>query len=203
MPDQPGEIDFWFSIGSTYSHLSVMRLPAMAAREGIAPRWRPFDVRAIMILQNNISFRGKPEKSACMWRDIARRAARHKLRARLPAPYPLKDLGFVNQVALLGMEEGRGIAFARAACRSWFEEGRMPDGGKGLEKSLRAAGQAPEAAIARARSPAIAARLAEETETARKADIFGSPGFMVGDELFWGDDRMEDAFAWARHGRLI
>jgi 2-hydroxychromene-2-carboxylate isomerase len=80
-------IDFWVSIGSTYSYLSVMRLHAVAGESGVAFRWRPFSVRAIMIEQKNIPFVGKPVKLAYMWRDIERRARARGLEPRLPAPW--------------------------------------------------------------------------------------------------------------------
>jgi len=81
-------IDFWFSIGSTYSYLTVMRLAEVAAATGIDFVWRPFNVRAIMIAQNNIPFANKPVKAAYMWRDIARHAAKYGLSPNSPHPIP-------------------------------------------------------------------------------------------------------------------
>ena len=72
-------IDFWYFIGSTYSYLTVMRLAEVADATGAAFRWRPFNVRDIMVEQNNRPFVGKPVKSAYMWRDIERRAALYGL----------------------------------------------------------------------------------------------------------------------------
>ena len=57
-------IDFWISIGSTYSYLSVMRLNSVREASGVSFRWRPFSVRAIMIEQKNVPFAGKPVKMA-------------------------------------------------------------------------------------------------------------------------------------------
>jgi 2-hydroxychromene-2-carboxylate isomerase len=67
-------MDFWFSIGSTYSYLSVMRLDRVEQETGVVFNWRPFNVREIMLEMDNIPFRTKPLKLACMWRDIERRA---------------------------------------------------------------------------------------------------------------------------------
>ena len=101
-------IDFWFSIGSTYSYLSVLRLPEVEARLGIGFRWRPFNVRTIMREMGNIPFADKPAKASYMWRDVERRAAGYGLRPKLPAPYPITELELANRVALLGMEQGWG-----------------------------------------------------------------------------------------------
>ena len=66
--------EFWISIGSTYSYLTVSRLPAIEETTGIRFDWRPFSVREIMIEMDNIPFATKPVKAAYMWRDIDRRA---------------------------------------------------------------------------------------------------------------------------------
>lgn len=196
-------IDFWFSIGSTYTYLAVRRLAAVEAASGTAFVWRPFNVRAVMIAQNNIPFANKPVKSAYMWRDIARRAARHGFAPRLPAPYPISDLPRANQVALLGMREGWGRAYVTESYRLWFDEGRDAGAEATIAESLRRAGERPEAVLARTEAADIAAALEAETATAMAAGVFGSPSFAVDGEIFWGEDRLEDALAWRRHGRLV
>lgn len=187
-------IDFWFSIGSTYTYLSAMRLPSFAASTGIEFVWRPFNVRQIMIAQNNIPFADKPVKTAYMWRDIGRRARRYGLSPSLPAPYPIHDLPLANQVALIGMREGWGIRFTTETYRLWFEEG-MPAGAEpNLSRSLERAGQNSVSTLERA---AVSdAALAETTAQATRLGIFGSPTFVVDGEVFWGDDRLEDAVEW-------
>jgi 2-hydroxychromene-2-carboxylate isomerase len=87
-------IEFWFSIASTYTFLSVSRMADVVGRTGVEIRYNPFNVRTIMIEQNNIPFRTKPVKLAYMWRDIERRAALYGLPFAGPAPYPLKDVSF-------------------------------------------------------------------------------------------------------------
>ena len=79
-------IDFWFSIGSTYSYLTIARLAEVERATGIPFRWRPFSVRAIMIEMDNIPFAKKPLKAAYMWRDLERRASMHGLVANFPVP---------------------------------------------------------------------------------------------------------------------
>lgn len=194
------EIDFWYSIGSTYTYLAVMRLPEVARTSGHGFRWRPFDVRRIMLAQHNIPFRDKPVKAAYMWRDIARRAAARGLAPRLPAPYPLPGLEMANRVAVLGATRGWTEAYTRATYRRWFEHGDPAGEEPNLTDSLREIGADPEAVLAEARSERGAALLAEATDTAEALGVFGSPTFAVGTELFWGDDRLEDALAWAERG---
>jgi 2-hydroxychromene-2-carboxylate isomerase len=193
-----GSIDFWFSIGSTYSYLSVMRLPRVAAETGITFRWRPFNVRSIMREMENIPFANKPAKAAYMWRDVARRAAMHGLSPILPAPYPLQQLELANRVAVIGMREGWGETYVSETYRRWFELGEAAGSEPNVSASLVAAGQDPAAVLAVASTPDADALLAQATAEAKALGIFGSPSFLVDGELFWGDDRLDDAIAWRR-----
>ncbi|GGD29430.1 2-hydroxychromene-2-carboxylate isomerase [Sinisalibacter lacisalsi] len=195
-------IDFWFSIGSTYSYLTVMRLGGVARDRGVSFTWRSFNVRHIMVEQNNVPFKGKPVKEAYMWRDIERRAPVHGLAPTLPAPYPCPELPYANQVATLAAQEGWLEDYARATYRNWFERGQPNGEEPNLSNSLAAIGQDPERVTRAAQSATIRDALARETRTAQDLGVFGSPTFAVGGELFWGDDRLDDAIAWARHGRL-
>jgi len=194
-------IDFWYSIGSTYSYLTVMRLPSVAKAAGIAFRWRPFDVRHVMEVQNNIPFKDKPEKTIHMWRDIERRAARYDLTPSIPAPYPLPGLVLANQVAILGAEEGWVEAYTRATYRRWFEAGQPAGEEPNLTESLTEIGQDPLRVLEAAQSGRIVEALSIATKEAMASGVFGSPSFVVEGELFWGDDRLEDAVDWARAGK--
>lgn len=190
-------MDFWVSIGSTYSYLTVMRIDAAAAARGVRVTVRPFNVRSIMIEQNNVPFKDKPVKTAYMWRDIERRADQHGLPVRVPAPYPLPELPFANAVAVLGMREGWGWDYVKETYRRWFVAGQPPGEAPNLPESLAALGLDPGETVIRARAPGITEALAAETETAKAAGVFGSPSFVVEGELFWGDDRLEAALDWA------
>lgn len=190
------QIDFWFSIGSTYTYLSVMRIDEVARQAGLTFRWRPFDVRAIMVEMNNIPFHTKPVKLRYMWRDVERRAALYGLPWSAVPPYPIKHLSLVNRIALSATEEGWCADYVKAAYRSWFIGGQDPSVEPTLSDNLRAIGQNPDKAIARATSGEAKAALEAATSAARALGIFGSPTFVTNGEIFWGDDRLEDAIRW-------
>jgi len=196
-------IDFWFSIGSTYSYLTIMRLDAVERETGVAFTWRPFNVREMMIAQDNIPFAKKPAKAAYMWRDIERRLGKYGLEAKLPAPYPLDNLALANQVALVGMSEGWGKAYVIETYRRWFQLGQMAGNEPNLSDSIEAVGEDPARVLRLAESDAVVEDLAERTSDAAALGIFGVPSFVVDGELFWGDDRLDDALAWAREGRVV
>jgi 2-hydroxychromene-2-carboxylate isomerase len=189
-------IDFWFSIGSTYTYLSVMRIGDIERQNGIAFRWRPFDIRAIMTEMNTVPVTYKPAKARYMWRDIVRRAKMYGLRWSTIPPDPIKHLAFANGVALIAAREGWCPQFVRTAYRRWFVDGHDPSSEQELTGALGEIGQNPAAILARAASDAAKADLNAETEAARALGIFGSPTFVTGSEIFWGDDRLDDAIRW-------
>ena len=194
----PKQLDFFLFLGSTYTYLAVNRADALAAREGITLRWRPFSVRSIMIEQNNRPFVGKPVKLAYMWRDLERRALRHGIPFASIPSYPNDADELANRVATLAAVEGWCPTFAKAAYRTWFMENKDPGTLDHLAVLLERLGKNPNEVVANANSQEIRDRYAEETEIARSLSIFGSPTFVCGSELFWGDDRLEDAIDWCK-----
>jgi len=191
-------IDFWLSIGSTYNYLSVMRLPALEAELGLSVDWRPFSVREIMLEMANIPFATKPVKARYMWRDIERRAGKHGLAPKIPAPYPLRQYDLANRVAVLGRREGWCRDYVVTTYRRWFHDGQPAGGEPSLTESLAEIGQDPARVIALAEAPETEAAYLEATDAARAVGVFGAPSFVVEGELFWGDDRLEDAIDWAQ-----
>ena len=146
-----------------------------------------------MIEQNNIPFKDKPVKTAYMWRDVERRANQYGLFPKVPAPYPLPGLVLANQIAVLGAAEGWVESYTRAAYRRWFEGGEPAGEDPNISGSLREAGQDPDRAMDLAQSAPIVAALSEATDEALSLGVFGSPTFAVAGEVFWGDDRLDDA----------
>lgn len=194
-------IDFWFTMGSTYSFLSVMRLADIERSSDVSFRWRPFHLLVILQEMNHVPFADKPAKSAYMWRDIERRAAMYGIEARLPAPYPAKQSIVANLVATVGMNEGWGSDFVRAAYRRWMVQGQETGSEPNLSESLRDIGQDPDRVLKLAANDETKAMLSAETDAARALGIFGSPTFSVDREIFWGDDRLEDAIRWSKARR--
>ncbi len=192
-------IDFWFSIGSTYTYLTVMRLQDVATRSGITINWCPFSVRELMQEMGNIPFVGKPAKEKYMWRDIERRAERYGFAAAFPVEYPLKNFDLANRVAIVARQEGWCADYVRATYRLWFQEGLPAGGNRNLERCLKDLGHSPDRVRDLAASEPIEAAYRDATARARTLGVFGAPSFVVdGEELFWGDDRLEDAIEWAQ-----
>jgi 2-hydroxychromene-2-carboxylate isomerase len=195
-------IDFWFTMGSTYSYLTVMRLAEVEKVTGISFRWRPFHLLTILQEMKHIPFADKPRKAAYMWRDIERRAEMYGVAVCIPAPYPAKNSILANKISVLGLSEGWGKDFVRAAYRRWFQLGQETGSEPNVSESLRDIAQDPLSVLERASAENVNVQLARETDAARKLGIFGSPTFTIENELFWGDDRLDDAIKWYRFGHL-
>jgi 2-hydroxychromene-2-carboxylate isomerase len=191
-------LDFYFFIGSTYSYLSVARAEQEAARAGVSLIWKPFSVRTLMREQNNSPFNGKPAKLKYMWRDIERRAQRFSIPFAGAPQYPIDPNQSANHVATLASMEGWCKEFVQAAYAKWFLEKQDPGLPENLVAILEGIGRDPAPCMAKAEGAEVVDLYKLRTDEARSLGVFGSPSFVVGTEVFWGDDRLEDAMAWCK-----
>ena len=187
-------MDVYYFPGSLYSALALIRIGPLARAAGVPLAWRPFNVRQIMTEQNNVP-RNNPVKMKYLWRDLERRCARHGVTYRPGIPHPVDPDLLACRVAVLAAAEGWCGELAERSSAAWFAEHRAPHD---LAPTLRALGQDPERVLRRAESDPVRARLEENTNAARGLGIFGAPSFVAADEVFWGDDRLDEALEWAK-----
>ena len=193
------EIDFYFSIGSTYTYLSVTRILDVEKQHQVKFNWKPFSVRAIMKEMNNIPFpKDKINKVNYMWRDIERRAESYGFFAKTPVPYPLSEFDLANQIAILGLDKGWGTDYIRLTYKKWFQEGKEPAIDPSISEICKELGLNKNEIVSEAKSEIFEKKYISNTDSARENKVFGSPSFIVENEIFWGDDRMEDAIKWAK-----
>jgi 2-hydroxychromene-2-carboxylate isomerase len=190
------QVDFFFSCASTYTYLAAMRAEPLAAAAGVRLRWRPFNLRAIMTEQDNRPFVGKPVKTGYMWRDIERTANRLGIPFSGAPHYPLAHALPLNRVAVLAASEGWAPDFVRASYKLWFLDKRDPGDPASLSETLGKLGKDPAKVVARSESEENLKQMEAETQVARELGLFGSPSFVVDREVFWGNDRLEEAIAW-------
>jgi len=192
-------LELWFEFGSTYSHIAAQLIEAAAAQRGVEVRWIPFLLGPIFRSQgwNDSPFNIYPAKGAYMWRDMERECARHGIPFRRPSQFPRNGLTAARIVAAAA-REAWVPAFVRGVYLANFTDDRDIASTAVLGELLEAAGcPAPAAALERAGAPEAKQRLRDHTDSAIARGIFGAPTFCVGDELFWGSDRMEQALALA------
>jgi len=192
-------IDFYFSIGSTYTYLSVIRILDVEKKHAVKFNWKPFSVRAIMKEMNNIPFPpDKKNKVDYMWRDIERRAEGYGFFAKTPVPYPLTQFDLANKLAILGLKEGWGIDYVRLTYKRWFQEGKEPATEPNISEIFKELKIDQKKAMEDVIKDEIENQYQQNTNSARDNKAFGSPTFVVGKEIFWGDDRMEDSIYWSK-----
>jgi 2-hydroxychromene-2-carboxylate isomerase len=192
-----GRLDFYFFYGSIHSYLSVMRIGALAAAAAIEVRWQPFNLREILIEQNNTAFVKNEVKMNYFWHDVERRAVRHGIPFAGRAPYPADPDLLALKVGMIAAHEGWCADYSRATFHDWFIERRAPGVADHVERILTSLRKSAAPLITHAKSPDAERLLKTTTDAARKLGIFGAPTFAVGTEIFWGDDRLEEALDFA------
>ena len=192
-------MDFFYEFASTYSYITAMRIAPLAQAAGVTVRWRPFLLGPIFKQQgwDTSPFNLYPAKGRYMVRDCERQCAALGIKFRLPDPFPQNTLT-AARVALAALAEGWGEDFSRAVYRAQFAEGRQIASPDVIREIVRDLGH-DDAVLARAQSDAIKQELRATTEEAQRLGIFGAPSFVAGDELFWGNDRLEQALAHAKN----
>lgn len=192
-------IDFWLEFASTYSYPAAERIGALARAAGVTVRWRPFLLGPIFQSQgwNTSPFNVYPGKGRYMWRDLERICGGLGLPLRRLEKFPQNSL-LAARVALVGFGDGWGEEFSCAVYRAEFGAGRDIGDESVVAGILKDLGCDPTKVLAQAQTTQNKARLRSETEEAQRLGLFGAPSFVTADgELFWGNDRLEAALAWA------
>ena len=190
----------WISIGSTYTYLTAARLRRMITQHDIDITFKPFSVRQIMKNMNNIPFPPeKKQKVVHMWRDIERRAQFYDIPApKVPAPYPLTAFDRANRVGIVANQEGWYLDYLEHTYHEWFVKGLPAGDQSNLSTVCSELGQDMDRVIAASDSETVQSTYHKTTEEAAALGVFGAPSFSVGSEIFWGDDRLEDAIRWQK-----
>ena len=198
MNDDPGStaraIEFWFDFGSNYSYLSVMRIEALAVARNVKIVWRPFLLGPVF---RQLGFENSPfvlqkEKGAYVWKDMERQCRKYGIALTRPSTFPRAAL-LAMRVAVLGANEAWIGAWCRKIMQLNFADDRDIGSIDVVRDALDSLGLPVQNLIDAAQSDANKLRLREQTEQAVNQGIFGAPTFFVGAEMFWGNDRLEDA----------
>jgi 2-hydroxychromene-2-carboxylate isomerase len=192
------QIEFWFEFASTYSYPAATRVEALAASRGVSVVWRPFLLGPIFQQQgwNNSPFNLYPVKGQYMWRDMERICERLNLPLRKPSAFPRNGL-LAARVVCASSGAAWVPGFVRAIYQANFAEDAEISNPAVVERCLRALGQDAASILAAAQTDAVKEQLKDNTAQAAQLGIFGAPTFVVGRELFWGNDRLEEALEWA------
>jgi len=192
-------LDVWFDFGSNYSYLSVMRVEQEAAAHGIGIRWQPFLLGPIF---RSFGWETSPfvlqkEKGDYTWKDMARQCRKHGLPWLQPTRFP-RPAVLPLRIALVGATQPWMGEFCRRTMKMNFAEDRDIDSPQAMRDLLAELGLPAHRILEEALSDANKLRLRRQTETAAEKGIFGAPTFFAGGEMFWGNDRLDEAIAHCR-----
>ncbi len=197
-------IDFWFEFASTYSYPAAMRIDKAAAARGVEVVWRPFLLGPLFNVQQGLKdspFNAYPVKGAYMWRDMERTCEKYALPFKRPHRFPQN--GLLAARLTLALPHKQRPNFVKAVYQANFVHDRDISDNQILHAALRRAGLEPYEWLEALHSDALKQQLKDDTAKAADLGIFGSPSFVTEDgELFWGNDRIEDALDWAVCGTL-
>lgn len=201
MPAERPRLEFWYEFASTYSYLTAMRIEALAEKAGVDVIWKPFVLGPIFSAQgwNTSPFNIYPAKGKYMVREMERLTKQRGLPFSMPSPFPQNSL-YAARLALIGHEERWGAAFTRAVFTAQFAEGANISNKQTLADLLKSLRLNASSLLARIEERHIKERLRQQTEEAQELGIFGAPSFLARNELYWGDDRLEQALTQLTSG---
>lgn len=185
-------IDFFYDVGSSYSYLASTRIERIERESGWTVRHRPFLLGAVMKATGNPMPASVAMKARYMAADMARWAKSYGVPFAVPSRFPMVTL--TTQRALCASEVVGGEPALRALTphlmRAFWAEDRDVASTDVIAACAREAGLDPQAITEGASSPAAKDLLRAHTDAALAKGAFGAPSFVVGDELFWGNDRI-------------
>jgi 2-hydroxychromene-2-carboxylate isomerase len=130
-----------------------------------------------------------------MWRDITRLSEKYQIPFKRPSQFPRNGL-LAARIALAYEQEGWVSNFIRAVFIANFVEDKDISHEEVLSSILNSFGLDADQIITYAKTQENKDKLREQSQLAADKAIFGAPSFVIGNEIFWGNDRLEDAFLW-------
>ena len=184
-------VEFYFDFGSPYSYLAYKALPAIAAAHGAQIVWRPMLLGGVFKATGNHSPAEIPAKSKWMHQDMQRWAARYGAVFRFNPHFPINTLLLMRGAVGMQMRGPDFHEYVEAVFHAMWAEPRNLGEPAELAAVLRQAGLDADAFLALVSDTAVKEQLKKNTEEAVARGVFGAPTFFVGEDMFWGQDRLD------------
>jgi 2-hydroxychromene-2-carboxylate isomerase len=198
-------VDFYFDYSSTNSYFAAFLLPEICRNHNATVNWLPMHSAALFRGTGFEVMAMTPRKARYLWRDHQRYGEFTGLPFRKPSRFPIKTSAALRATLMIPSLVGENPDdctaskvrdFAQAVMRAYWErDADISDLGV-IGALASGLGIDPEALVAAAGSDEARARLGAVTERAVARGVFGAPTFVVGDELFWGKDRLDFVERW-------
>ncbi|POR47723.1 2-hydroxychromene-2-carboxylate isomerase [Paraburkholderia eburnea] len=185
-------VEFYFDFGSPASYLAWTQLPAIAAQHDARLVYRPVLLGGIHKATNNASPATIASKGAWMQVDLARFARRYGVQFRYNPHFPINTLMLMRAATGLQMQdEALFLQYVDVVYRAMWEQPRNMADPTTIAEVLAAGGLDVSLLLQLTESPAVKAKLKEDTEAAVARGLFGAPTMFVGNEMFFGQDRLD------------
>jgi 2-hydroxychromene-2-carboxylate isomerase len=186
---------FFYDLGSPYAYLAAERVNALFAEtRGEPPVWQPILLGGLFKRFGRDSWARGEGRDQGM-REVERRASAYGLPPiNWPEPFPGNTL-LAMRAATYAKEIGRGVSFSLAAFRQAFAAGRDLTEPDNVLLAAAAAEMHPRAVLSAIERDSVKRALREATELAGDLGVRGVPSVTFGEQVFWGDDRLEEAAA--------
>jgi 2-hydroxychromene-2-carboxylate isomerase len=190
-------VEFWFDFGSNYSYITAIRIGQLALAAGVQVEWKPFLLGPIF---KSFGWESSPfvlqkEKGAYVWRDMERECQRYGVPWKKPSTFPRGSV-LGHRVAIAASREPWLEEFCQAMFQRNFAADLDIEGVEAVAEVLASVGQSSDW-IDRAVSSDVKLLLRQQSEEAKARGVFGAPTFFAKKEMFWGNDRLEQALEWA------
>ena len=193
---------FYFDFSSPYSYLAAERISAVFAEAGAEqPEWRPISFGHLIQAIGKTPWSMQPDgANPADLEEIQRRAVDRGLpEVRYAEGWPVENYSLTPlRAATYAKESGRVVSFSLAAFRQAFAAGRDLSDVDNVLLAAAACELHPNAVLKGIGTKSIKESLKRATDEATERGVTGIPTIAIGDELFWGDDRLEEAAQAAR-----
>ena len=184
------KVEYFFDYVSPFAYLADTQVPALIARTGAEIVYRPFFLGGVMQASKNSPPITVPNKGRYMFTDIQRWAKRYGVPANPNPHFPVNTLNTMR-AAVAAVDEPKFADFHKAMFRGVWVDGQNLADEAVLKGVIDAAGLDGAALLARSKDQAVKDTLRKNSEEAVERGAFGAPTFFVGDEMFWGNDRLD------------
>jgi 2-hydroxychromene-2-carboxylate isomerase len=183
-------VDFYFDLSSPYSYLAATQLGPLAARHGATVAWKPMVLAAVFKAADNHMPAQSPPKAKYMFDDLARWAAKYGVPFVMNARFPMNTIK-PERLILAAEPTGRAAELALALFRAMWVEDKDISSADVMRDIAGGLGVDADALLAATDSPAVKDKLRANTDAAIALGCFGAPTMVVGDAIFWGNDRLD------------
>jgi 2-hydroxychromene-2-carboxylate isomerase len=184
-------VEMYWDVGSTNTYFALKLIKPILERHNAELQLRPFNLGYVFRTYNYELMKEPKAKLRNRKRDLMRWAEKYNLPFSMPKEFPIKS-SRVLRGSLVMRRHGKELAFVEQIMDRYWEQGDASIAEyEGLRPTVEALGVDPVAFEALASSDEIGEELAASTNTGIERGVFGVPMIIVGDELFWGKDRME------------